>query len=299
MWIRSDTDLSTHPKLKKLTKILGITRRDAVGLVHLLWHWACKYAPEGDLRRYAADDIANAVDWEGDPNTLIDALLGCGNGGGPGFLEEGDKGTWFLHDWEDYQSRTVAEKKRQRRYRENKRNEEADVTSRPRRADVAVTSQTRNTTVAAMPHDTTRHDHDDDISRSTIGDSSSSLPGGAGGDTSRPRDSHVADPQESMLIGELGKLGFVDANEVLADYGLEIVNAALDWLETLDPQPVNPGALVRKVIKSGMIPGDKEAEGVNKYFTGKYGHIARHWQEHPDDVPEIRKGKGAKGKGNA
>ena len=68
--------------------------RGAVGLLHCLWWWCIDYAPDGDLSRYDAEDIAIACEWEGDPDTLVSMLVETG------FLD--DDGVLQVHDWADY-----------------------------------------------------------------------------------------------------------------------------------------------------------------------------------------------------
>lgn len=90
-WIESHSALREHPKLKRLARLLGIERPAAVGYLHYLWWWAMDYAPDGDLSRYTAEDVADALDWPGDSEALIDALRESG------FLDGN-----HLHDWADY-----------------------------------------------------------------------------------------------------------------------------------------------------------------------------------------------------
>ena len=90
-WIESHSNLRDHPKLKRLSRMLGVDRRAATGLLHWLWWWAMDYAPDGDLSRYEDADIADGLDWDGDPTELMAALRDAG------FLD-GAK----LHDWEEY-----------------------------------------------------------------------------------------------------------------------------------------------------------------------------------------------------
>lgn len=85
-----------HPKAKRLARALKINRAWAIGILEALWHWAGKYAPQGDIGRFADDDISDAVYWEKQPNTLIDALIDCG------WLERDDTYRLIIHDWHDH-----------------------------------------------------------------------------------------------------------------------------------------------------------------------------------------------------
>ncbi len=96
-WIESHTTLLEHPKAKRLCRLLKLRRRDAVGLLHMLWWWALEYSPEGDLSDVPDDDVADAVDWKRDASELVAALTLAG------FLDDDRK----LHDWFDYAGRWI------------------------------------------------------------------------------------------------------------------------------------------------------------------------------------------------
>lgn len=90
-WIPSYASLRDHPKLKRLSRILSMDRPSVVGYLHYLWWWAMDYAPDGDLSRFTADDVADAIDWQGDASVFMGALRSSG-------FVDGDQ----LHDWETY-----------------------------------------------------------------------------------------------------------------------------------------------------------------------------------------------------
>ncbi|MDI3298358.1 MAG: hypothetical protein QJR08_04220 [Bacillota bacterium] len=106
-WIESHQELRKHPKTIKLAKLLGITTAEALGRLHMLWWWAVDYAPDGDLTRFDPVDIAIGMEWEGDPDQLIQALLECGHGDHAGFLERTADGRLLIHDWDDYAGRLI------------------------------------------------------------------------------------------------------------------------------------------------------------------------------------------------
>lgn len=151
-WVESHQALRDHPKVVKLSRQLGIGRRDAVGLLHYLWWWALDHAEDGDITEYDADDMAAAVDWEGDAELLVKALLGCGPGTKPGFLEQcGDR--VVLHDWWNYAGKLVAKRRSDReRQRANRAASPADP------MDVHRTSQDRpSTSQVTEPNRTNNH----------------------------------------------------------------------------------------------------------------------------------------------
>ena len=77
-----------------------------------------EYAPDGDLSRYDAVDIADAAGWDGDPEYFLKALISCGPGNSSGFVDD----SMHIHDWQDYggalQEKRKANAERQRRFRE-------------------------------------------------------------------------------------------------------------------------------------------------------------------------------------
>lgn len=94
-----------HPKTFKLARQLDVPHPHAVGTLEMLWGFTSKYAKDGDLSRFDAEDIAQAVDWTGDPRQLIDALTASG------YLDDGTQ----VHDWLDHCPEWVKRQVRQRR----------------------------------------------------------------------------------------------------------------------------------------------------------------------------------------
>jgi hypothetical protein len=122
-WIESHQTLASHPKTRKAARALGIPTVNLIGHLHCLWHWALDLAEDGDLSKFDAEDIAIAAQWEGDSQQLVDALLDCGFGDGPGFLErngsygdpqQGLTGSLVLHDWWAYAGKLVARRQQDR-----------------------------------------------------------------------------------------------------------------------------------------------------------------------------------------
>ncbi len=120
-WIKSNQELGRHPKLKKLARLLSISQPNAVGLLHFLWWWALDFAQDGNLSKYEAGDIADAVFWQGNPQNLIDALVESE------FLDIAENGDLHIHDWFDYAGRLiekrVANRERMRKARAKDKNE--------------------------------------------------------------------------------------------------------------------------------------------------------------------------------
>ena len=64
-----------HPKRKRLSLKLGLTRRDTCGLLEVLWHLTAKFAPQGDIGAKMSDlDLAIELDWPGDQAARLRGL---------------------------------------------------------------------------------------------------------------------------------------------------------------------------------------------------------------------------------
>lgn len=100
-WVPSHDTIGDHPKTRRAARKAGVPVPTMVGHLHLLWHWALRVAPDGDLSRFEADDLADGAQWVGDPSVFLKALTDCGPGESEGFLEE----SFQLHDWAEYGGR--------------------------------------------------------------------------------------------------------------------------------------------------------------------------------------------------
>ena len=89
----------THPKTKRLARVLGIPLLHAVGVLESLWHWTAQYAPTGDVSKMA-QDLEDGVFWDGKEGVLIPALIQCE-------LLDQYQGKIFVHDWAEHCDATV------------------------------------------------------------------------------------------------------------------------------------------------------------------------------------------------
>jgi len=83
-------------KFKKLQKRLSETTRGIVGLLELLWLATAKNCPRGDIGKFANDEIALLIDWDGDPEQLIAALIDCG------WVDVCEENRLVVHDWSEH-----------------------------------------------------------------------------------------------------------------------------------------------------------------------------------------------------
>jgi hypothetical protein len=91
-WIKSDIDLETHPKTRRLMRELGVGLAPAIGHLHLFWWWVARYAPDGDLSRFEPGDIEDAAQWTGPDGSWLRALCSAG------FVDV-DNDVLSVHDW--------------------------------------------------------------------------------------------------------------------------------------------------------------------------------------------------------
>ena len=87
---------SRHPKLAMLCRRLGLTRRDAVGLLELLWEYTAEFSFTGNIGKFSDEDIADAVEWRGNVGELISALVYAG------WLDPCPKHRLVVHDWAEH-----------------------------------------------------------------------------------------------------------------------------------------------------------------------------------------------------
>jgi hypothetical protein len=90
-----------HPKMKKLARLLNINLWGAVGIMESLWHFAQRYAPTGDVGKFTNEELADALDWKGDPEELVSALVESR------WLDNHDECRLCVHDWADHCDRAV------------------------------------------------------------------------------------------------------------------------------------------------------------------------------------------------
>lgn len=83
-------------KFKKLQRKLGESRRGTIGLLEGLWIEVARNSPAGDIGRFTNEEIAIMVDWDGDPDLLVDSLVECR------WLDECSENRLVVHDWKDH-----------------------------------------------------------------------------------------------------------------------------------------------------------------------------------------------------
>ena len=160
-WLRMDTELLGHPKLKKFARGLGIPEAAAAGHLFALWGWAMNYAEDGNLDGFGPDDIASAAGWPGDAKKFFSEAMQCGIRG-PGFLEENESGEIVLYRWEDHMGGQFERRKKQaermREYRERQAATKKNNDTRGVHSTCASRAHNVSITCAVRGQDKTRED---------------------------------------------------------------------------------------------------------------------------------------------
>lgn len=85
-----------HPKMLMLAALLGVDKLVAVGIMESLWHFAAKYAPQGDIGKYTDEMIAAGISWTDGAERLINALIECQ------WLDKSGQVRLYVHDWHQH-----------------------------------------------------------------------------------------------------------------------------------------------------------------------------------------------------
>ncbi len=84
-------------KFKKLRRALGdLPLYQVVGLLEALWQFAATDAPLGDIGKFSNEEIAMAIEWQGDADQLIEALVSTD------WLDSSDRHRLVIHHWHEH-----------------------------------------------------------------------------------------------------------------------------------------------------------------------------------------------------
>jgi hypothetical protein len=119
-WIESHQELREHKKTYRLMAELGINKREALGIVHLLWWWCVDNAITGRIE-VPELAIARATEWESDARQLVQALVKAG------WLEVHAEGGWTVHDWHHHCGSLIERRLERREFKERR----ADAKRKP------------------------------------------------------------------------------------------------------------------------------------------------------------------------
>ena len=153
LWVAVDIDLAQNPKTKNLARKLGMSIHEIMGHLIQFWGWGMKYAQDGNISDFEAEDIADAAGWEGNPEEFLNAMIDCGRGSKCGFIEKTEKGM-FIHDWDEYGG--ILEKKReQNRQRQANFRKKKNVTLRSENNNAGESAEI--TLYSTAQHNTAQH----------------------------------------------------------------------------------------------------------------------------------------------
>jgi hypothetical protein len=104
-WFKTYAGLQHHPKRYAFEGIA----ETKYGLQYIvgLFCFTCNYAPDGDLTKFTAIQIARACEWEGDAELFMQALCKAG------FLDKDDE-TCIVHDWSEIHQRFIKENEKRK-----------------------------------------------------------------------------------------------------------------------------------------------------------------------------------------
>jgi len=83
-------------KFKKLKMRLRLALWEATGLLESIWAFASRDAQDGDIGKFSNEEIALSIEWERDPDDLIDAMVACG------WFDKDPEFRLIIHDWSQH-----------------------------------------------------------------------------------------------------------------------------------------------------------------------------------------------------
>jgi len=104
--------------------------------MHCFWWWSVDHVPSGELDRQTPEDIADAAQWEGDPETFLRALVKAG------FIDMDTDGNYSIHNWDKYGAK-IHRKLQQAAERQRKYRESNSVTQKSRVSNALLTQESR------------------------------------------------------------------------------------------------------------------------------------------------------------
>lgn len=125
-WLELHTDMPKHPQTLQLSRLLRISRREAIGMLADLWTWALPIADkDGRLEGITAEDILVALDMQGKKaGEVVPALIKSG------YLEL-DGEVYVLHNWYCYAGRLNERREKERLKKRRQRERKSAFPPRP------------------------------------------------------------------------------------------------------------------------------------------------------------------------
>jgi len=83
-------------KFKRFKRRLKLPHWQAVGILEAIWQLTAHSAPEGDIGRHSNEDIAASIEYDGDEDELVSALIDSG------WLDACEVHRLVVHDWAEH-----------------------------------------------------------------------------------------------------------------------------------------------------------------------------------------------------
>lgn len=93
-WIRCQTDLPDHPKIKKFRALTGWNLKESIGAFVLFWRWIALYSEDGFIEKFTPEEIGLSISDDKDEGLLFyRSAVSCG------LIDESPR---RVHDWLDF-----------------------------------------------------------------------------------------------------------------------------------------------------------------------------------------------------
>jgi len=110
-----------HVKVKRLKRLLGVPLYRAVGILETIWLLCIDCCDEGNLGKFTDDEIADYLEWDGDPHQLVSALASSG------WIDSHESHRFVVHDWFSHCPDFIRERVRMRHGRAKKDREQREI----------------------------------------------------------------------------------------------------------------------------------------------------------------------------
>ena len=115
---RLEDTLHDEPKFYRVADRLGISFVEVAGHMAVLWSWAHRHAPDGDLRDFDVPDIERAAKWDGETGAFVSVLADDR----VNLLDRTDRGFVLHRFMERAEARKAAKRKQKQRLSRDKKN---------------------------------------------------------------------------------------------------------------------------------------------------------------------------------
>jgi hypothetical protein len=94
--LKVKTGTESKLKFKLLLRRIKGSRWMVRGLLDTIWEFTSTNAPDGDLSRFSAEELAIGIDWQDDPEQLISILVELK------WMDRTPDGRLLIHDWHEH-----------------------------------------------------------------------------------------------------------------------------------------------------------------------------------------------------